>query len=88
MAGKHHGWQKRWAVALDAKTATHDSGLIIRLAPSADGWVASPDQASLKAWAGLQSAAMPPPDVAKREQRLTREAREIWLAILEKSNGR
>lgn len=29
MSSKHYGWQARWAVDVDARTATHDSGLAV-----------------------------------------------------------
>ena len=30
MTGKHYQWHKRWAVSLEAASAVHESGLVVR----------------------------------------------------------
>jgi hypothetical protein len=29
MTGKHYRWQKRWAIDVDARKATHETGLVV-----------------------------------------------------------
>lgn len=87
MASKHYGWQKQWTVTLDRRVAEHESGLVVNFASSdgSDKWIPSTDPASLQAWNAKQLTTMPPPDVTKRQQRLMREASEIWHETLEKT---
>lgn len=88
MASKHYGWQKRWAVDLDARTATHDTGLVFNFTREADGWSGEADKAVLQQWIALQQVKMPLPDVARHGQRLAREAGDIWQAARDRQDGK
>lgn len=88
MTSKHYRWQTRWHVNLDASTATHDSGLVVRFDRADD------DQ---RAWDGaivddpaVMSALLSkhgPHNIGPHLARLMREAGELFSAAIEASDG-
>lgn len=88
MASKHYGWQKRWVVDVDARTATHDTGLVFHFVREPNGWSGEADKTVMQQWAALQQVKMPLPDVARHGQRLAREAGDIWQATWQKAHAK
>ena len=46
MTGKHHNWHKRWSASIEAASATHDSGLVVRflLLPLSEAQITAHEQ--------------------------------------------
>lgn len=68
-----HNWQRRWRVDLDARTALHESGLVVRFREHPDGGRCGELE---KIPPGLMSAG--------KAARLMREAEEVYKHALDR----
>lgn len=77
MTGKHHAWQAAWSRLPDG-SVRHDSGLTFAPIGASDGGIdLMATRESLDAWQRYELArGVPLHDLAKRGQRLAREAGE------------
>lgn len=85
MTGKHYKWQARWRVDLAARTATHESGLVVHFArnPDDDRWGGRAEETNAQSvYAGLveDHGAHNAPQMMAR---LLREAGEIFTATIQ-----
>lgn len=81
MTGKHFNFHRRWAVDLAARTATHDSGLVVRFTPAPGvpgAWDGGVDETNAAATLAILSAQHGPGNAAAMLPRLMREAGEVF----------
>lgn len=79
MVSKHYKWQAEWSVDIEARTATHTSGLVVQFTPADDtpgaheGHATNVEQVSVDLLAKHG-----PHNVPQMFARLMREAGEIY----------
>lgn len=81
MTGKHYRWQRRWVVDLAARTAIHDSGLIVAFSESRDGAIDG-EAVNGDAWIADKWHSMPARDLERHAARLMREAGDVYQRAL------
>lgn len=76
----HRNWRRRWTVDLAARTATHESGVVVRFAPRDDGgWDGTAENLTVSA------ESLADPHLASRLARLMREAGDAFVEAMETS---
>jgi len=84
MTGKHYGWQKRWTIDAVALTATHDSGLVVRIT----GTPPRAEAVNLEELRPALTAKHGPHNVPPMVGRWLREAEKLHGAAAASTGGR
>jgi hypothetical protein len=82
--GKRQYWHREWTLDMEAGTATHSSGLVVRIAHDKAGGYTDMTADNLEAWQREELKRMNPDDLVRHAHRLFNEAKRAWEWQLEK----